>query len=222
MSSHGTASFDREQLSQFATVSSAVEVALPRILHGIDPKDAIKRIGQGQMFEQHVRRFFAPPTESSAILRPTRLITIPQVPVNYDLDWNARIDQAGPNTGADWDVRKVGDLYVTERKGIVLTDIALVGFSQAVRSEQALDFAGDWQLGRTMNPYEAFALPTHRPNLHRELGRNAMAAVSLEQREFQGERQVCSSWWLDDGRRCDLDWFDNDWDVDFVFGIVRE
>ena len=219
---NGTPSYE---LGQFGKLSSELLLAMPTALDGIDPKVALQAVkGQGEQFGRHIRKFFVPTTAdgTSKPLRPTMMITIPQVPVNYDLDWNARIDQAGPNTGADWDVRKVGDLYVTERKGIVLTDIALVGFSQAVRSEQALDFAGDWQLGRTMNPYEAFALPTHRPNLHRELGRNAMAAVSLEQREFQGERQVCSSWWLDDGRRCDLDWFDNDWDVDFVFGIVRE
>ena len=221
--SNGTSSYE---LGQFGKLGSAVMLALPTALDGVDPKVALKSVDRrGEQFGRHIRKFFVPPDPDAKVLRPTLLVTIPQVPVNYDLydlDWNERINQAGPNTSADNDVRKVGDLYVVERKGVVLTDITLVGFGQYVQSEPVLDFAAEWQFGREMNPYEAFALPTHRPNLHRELGRNVLAAVSLEHREFRAERRVCCSWWDGAERDCSLRWFGDGWDGGYVFGFVRE
>ena len=218
---NGTPSYE---LGQFGKLSSELLLAMPTALHGVDPKVALKAVkGQGEQFGRHIRKFFVPTDGTTGeLLRPTMLVTIPQVPVNYDLDWNERINQAGPNTGTDWNVRKVGDLYLTERKGIVLTDITLAGFGQKVESEQVLDFGLEWQLGRTMNPHEAFTLLAHRPNLHRELGHSAMAAVSLEHCSFQGARRVCYSWWDGDGRGCDLVWFGVTWSEDCCCGFVRE
>lgn len=221
MPTHGTA-FD---LGQYNEVVVPVVRALPKALDGIDPKSAIRSVSdRGEALEQHLRRFFDPSLGEPKVLRPRFIVPIPQVPVNYDLDWNEAVSQAGPNTGADWDVRKVGHLYVAKRHGLVLTDITLVNFGEDVESEQVLEFGREywpWRV-RVMDPRECFALGAYRPNLHQELGLEAMAAVSLEKCDFRGEPRVPGVWWRGAGRGADLRWFVGGWRPHCWFGFVRE
>ena len=219
MSSHGTPSYE---LGQFAKLSSEVTLSLSTALDGIDPKEALKAIaGKGEQFALHTRQFFMP--EQSQILRPRSIIRLSQVPVNHDRKWEESIAAAGPSTGADWDVRKVGDLYVAERKGIVLTDMTLVNFGEDVGSEQVVEFGRQWNLGRVIDPRECFAISEHFPTLHKSPAFfDPMAVVSLKHCQFRAKSHVCSVWWGGGKRRCHLAWFDDDWHPNFWFGFVSE
>lgn len=218
--SHGTAS--TYEIPQFLVVSNAVATALPKALDGIDPKSAIRSVtNNGHALELHLRKFFEP--EQPTVLRPRFIIRLSQVPVNYDRDWNGSIDAAGPNPGKDFDIRKVGGLYVAERKGIVSTDITLVNFAEGVSSEQIIELGQQWKLGRVINPQECFAISEHFPKLHTGPGFfDQMAVVALKECVFRGRRRVCCVWFRGQQRECRLAWFDDGWRSPGWFGFVSE
>lgn len=166
---------------------------------------------------------FTPQQESSQPLTARYIVPIPNVPVNYDRSFVDAAKAGGPNTTADYDVLKVGDLYVARHKGIVRRNITIVNFTQNVSSEQALEFGLKHNLGRTIDPWECFATNERRPKLNRELGFDYMAVLSLEHCSFLDRRQVPSVWWDGGGCRARLLWFDSPWlDGFFWFGFVSE
>lgn len=221
MPSHGTASSER---NQFAQVLAPVTVALAAALDDLDPKEVIRKAEEGQALRTHLRNFFVPPVEQrqGTLPEPRWIVPVCNIPVNHGRKWEEAIQAGGPNTPADYDVRKVGDLWVARRQGIIPTDFTLVNFPADVESEQVLKLARLHQWGRPMDPVECLAVAEHRPKLHRDLGLNEMAVVSLDPREFQGESLVVSVWFLDARREACLLWFACGWSPRCWFGFVRE
>jgi len=221
--SHGTPSYE---LGQFAKLSSAVTLALPTALHGIDPKEAIKAINRnGERFALHTRKFFVPAEDSQKILRPRSIIHLPPISVNHDREWENAVADAGPNTEFDSDIHKVGDLYTPKRAGIVPTSITLANFGgvEDVDSEQVIEFGKEWNLGRIIDPRECFAIVKRFPKLHTSPGFfDQMIIVSLKDCNFEGRRHVCFVLFDGHKRKCRLDWFDRGWGVFSWFGFVRE
>ncbi len=220
MSTHGTPSFDP---GQFSKLQSEIILQVPRAIAGVDPKIALNAIaGRGEQFALHIRRFFVP--DKPDILRPRSIIRLSQVSVNYGRSWDDTLNAAGPNTDADWDIRKVGDLYLAERKtGTILTNMTLVNFGEDVSSDQVIEFGKDWNLGRVINPWECFAVSEHFPKLHTGLGFfDPMAVVSLKECTFKRGRSVCDVWFGGEKRGCDLSWFGDAWSPYCWFGFVSE
>ncbi|MBI4049582.1 MAG: hypothetical protein HY395_02080 [Candidatus Doudnabacteria bacterium] len=162
----------------------------------------------------------SPVTVDGRVLRPNLLVTLPQIPVRYDWGWNIMISRAGPNTPVDDDVRRLGELWTVDHKGVVPTDITLVGFSRSIDFQPILDFGQQWHLGRFINPYECYALPIHRPKLHLELGRNLMGLASLDYREHKGLRRICAFLWDGKTMECGAPFLDLGLPDEAVFGFV--
>ena len=149
-------------------------------------------------------------------------IHILRVPVNPAREWQEGINAAGPNTPENFDVCKVGGLYLPQKGKVEEREIILVNFGKTIPNGQyALDWAKQYKLCPD-GPRGCFAIGEHKPNLDKELGMNPMAVVSLEECSFEGERRVCNVWWDDAGRYASLYWFGDDLGGDYWFAFVRE
>ncbi len=149
-------------------------------------------------------------------------IHIVRVPVNPSREWQEAINAAGPNTPSNYDVRKVADKYPSQAGAIEGKEVILINFGRTISDTQvAVDWAKQYKL-RPASPRPVFAIGEHKPQLHRELGTNSMAVVSPDECTFGGGRQVCSVWWSDASRDCDLDWCAYEWLADCWFAFVRE
>lgn len=147
---------------------------------------------------------------------------IVRVSVNPARPWQEAIDAAGPDTGKDWDVRKVGDHYPPEAGKPEVREIILVNFGKTIPDTQyALDWAKPYGLSPE-KPRGVFAIGEYKPQLHRDLVLSAMAVISPVPCSFEGERRVPYVWWRDTKRFAYLDWFDNDWGDYCWFAFVRE
>src|SRR3989338_7099916 len=150
---------------------------------------------------------------AAKILRPRSIVILRQVPVHRDRTWLDQIAISGPQTDADNDVHKVGDQYVAEKKDVVLKDITLVNFGLGVNKfEQVVSFGAEWQLGRTIDPWECFAVSEHLPKLNTMPGFfDPMAVVSLKEYFFRNLRQVVGVWFCNGRRMVILSWLEGSW-----------
>jgi hypothetical protein len=149
-------------------------------------------------------------------------IYIVHVPVDPGRKWGDAIDDAGPDTGRSWDVRKVGDHYPPQEGAERDEEIILVNFGKTIPNTQyALDWAEPFGLVPKA-PRAVFAVAKNKPTLHRELGVSGMAIISPVSCTFGGDRQVCYSWLNDDERDCRLRWYVNDWSGHYWFAFGRE
>jgi hypothetical protein len=187
---------------------------------GLDPERAQFLNGNGafatalrKVIEEHSMPVAAPKSGRIHVVR---------VPVDPAREWQAAINAAGPNTPANYDVRKVGHLYPQQTGAVVEREIILVNFGKTIPNGQyALDWAKPFGL-RPENPRGVFAIGEHRPQLNTELGMSYMAVVSLEACSFGGGRRVPFAGWDDSEREACLYWFDGDWVGRCWFAFVRE
>lgn len=145
-------------------------------------------------------------------------IHIVRVKVKLDRPWQEAVNAAGPNTPNNYNVRKVGDLYLPTGTDEVEEELIMVNYPKGDGYDKALAWAKTQGLENTV-PREVFAIGEQHPNLHIELGVNPMYAVSTTECSFEGDRSACFVWWHDSAREASLHWvssFDDshDW---FVF-----
>ena len=147
-------------------------------------------------------------------------IHIVSVQVDESRAWKDAVSAAGPNTGRDWDIWKVGNQYpptaIRSSRQVIL-----VNFGKYMQSEDVLAW-GRTQNLRPASPRSVFAIGEHCPNLNRELVMDYMAVVSLVPCSFEGERRVTNVWWSRSGRKSYLRWFGSGWSVYDWFAFVRE
>lgn len=149
-------------------------------------------------------------------------IHIVSVLVNESRPWKDAASAAGPNTGRDRDIWKVGDQYspvVGATQG--LQQVILVNFGKHMRSEDVLDWGKEQHL-RPASPRSVLAISEHYPNLNRDLTVDNMTVISLVTCSFGGERRVPYVWWDESLRKSNLSWFDYEWREDYWFAFVRE
>lgn len=149
-------------------------------------------------------------------------IHVVSVPVNESRAWKDAVSVAGPNTGRDWDIWRVGDQYppmVGATQG--LQQVILVNFGKYMRSKDVLVWSKTQNL-RPASPRSVFAIGDHCPNLNRDLAMDYMAVISLVPSSFGGRRQVPDVWWGRSERGACLGWFDDEWDVHCWFAFVCE
>lgn len=136
------------------------------------------------------------------------------------LSWNDAVTSAGPNTGSDWDVRKIGGSYIAPTPG--KRQVILVNFGKYMESEDVLAWGRANKLSPA-NPYLVFALGSAHPDLKGELGVPSMAAVSLDSCLFVGFRRAPFVWWIEDGaREASLGRFEFGWHDFYWFAFVCE
>lgn len=149
-------------------------------------------------------------------------IHIVRVPVDPGRDWQEAINAAGPDTGGDWAIRKVGDQYPPETGEPREREIILVNFGQTIESLQpALDWAEPYGLSGE-KPRGVFAIGEHKPNLRRELGQEVLVVVSPVQCSFEGGRPAPCAWSGASGRGAGLRWSDDRFGGLCWFAFPRE
>ncbi len=150
-------------------------------------------------------------------------IHIVAVPVNESRDWKESLSAAGPHTGRDWDIWRMGDQYPPTEGQSGLAKIILVNFGPGKNTISEANIA--WAKSQKLvlaSPRKVFAVGEYCPNLNRELGMDSMAVVSLEQCSFGGEQRVVSVWWRESGREAGRHWFALGWSGRCWFAFVRE
>ena len=150
-------------------------------------------------------------------------IRVVAVPVNESRDWSEAVKAAGPNTGRDWAIWRMGDQYPPREAGSGLTQVILVHFGPGkhTKSEDNIAWAKSQGLVPA-SPRKVFAVGEYCPTLHRDLGMDSMAVVSLKQCSFEGGPYCICVWFGGSGRRARGDWFDCGWSDDDWFAFVRE
>ena len=149
-------------------------------------------------------------------------IHVLRVPVNPSREWQEAINAAGPNTGSDWAVRKVGDQYPVQEGAIEDREIILVNFGKTIPNVQhALDWAEPFGL-QPEGPRSIFAIGEHKPQLHKELEVSAMAVISTVECSFEGSRSLPHVWWYEAERDARLGWFGDGFDDYYWFAFSRK
>ncbi|MFZ2887019.1 MAG: hypothetical protein WA021_04340 [Minisyncoccia bacterium] len=178
-------------------------------------------LNENRAFAAALRRVIAEHSMPVAAPKGGR-IHIVRVPFNPGREWQEAIDASGPNTGKDWDIRKIGDKYPPQAGKTIEREIILVNFGKTIPDTQhALDWAKPYGL-QPEPPRGVFAIGEHKPNLNKELGMDYMGVVSPVECSFGGDRQVPCEWWDGSGRSVGLDWFGGDWDGSYWFAFSRE
>jgi hypothetical protein len=167
---------------------------------------------------QRAIEILKPGLDVSQIVAPpgARIHVFRDVRVTLDSEWQEAVNAAGPNTPSDYNVRKVGDLYLPTGTGEIVEDLVGLNYPDGSGNwEKALAWAAISKLEKTV-PREAFAVGRQFPQLNDELGINPMYAVATTECSFEGDRQACYVWWLDSKREAFLLWTGfffgrNDW-----------
>lgn len=136
-----------------------------------------------------------------------RIHTIKVRNLHLDREWQEAVSDAGPNTGGDLNVRKVGDLYLPTGTGVVEEEEhILLNYPNGDGSlDRALFWAAQFKLVPN-DPRRVFGMAEQHPNLHHEVGTNLMYVVAPVTCTFGGRRQACSARWNDAKREASLDW----------------
>src|SRR3989338_555763 len=117
--------------------------------------------------------------------------------VLLDQPWQEAVNDAGPNTPADYNVRKVGKLYVPTGTGEEERDYILLNWPKGCGNwDKAFAWAGQEELVQTV-PREAFAIGRQYSTLHTTLGVNPMYVVATTPCTFGGDQQACYVWLYD-------------------------
>ena len=129
------------------------------------------------------------------------------------------MDEAGPNTPDNYNVRTVADLYPPTGTEEIEEDLIMINYPRGDGNwDKALAWAQGAGLKNTV-PREVFAIGKQHPKLHEQLGVNPMYAVATTECAFGGDRRACCVWWNDAEREARLYWlslFDDAFDG-FVF-----
>ncbi|MEK7194727.1 MAG: hypothetical protein AAB667_00510 [Patescibacteria group bacterium] len=147
-----------------------------------------------------------------------RIHILDGIPVVQDGDWDLAINNAGPNTGKDWDVRKVEHLYLPTGTGLQSCRLLLLN-NNGAGWQAALTWAKQYPQLKPTAPRHVFAIGETQPNLHKKLGMNPMYVVATTECSFEGNQRACGVWWDGAEREASLFWVSrfassDDW---FVF-----
>ena len=127
-----------------------------------------------------------------------------RVKVKLDRPWQDAVNAAGPNPPDNYNVRKVGDLYLSTGTEEVEEDLIMVNYQKGDGNwDKALAWAQTQGLEKTV-PREVFAIGEQHPKLHEQLGINPMYAVATTECTFAGNRDACYVWWGGSNRLVDL------------------
>lgn len=129
-----------------------------------------------------------------------------RVTVIQDQPWQEAVNAAGPNTPRDYNVHKVGDLYLPIGTGKEEQEHILLNYPSG---DGGWDKASAWAEGKDLKrtvPREVFAISTQYSELHRTLGINPMYVVATTECSFAGDRRACGVWWYGSGREAYLGW----------------
>ncbi len=149
-------------------------------------------------------------TETIGITPPqgARIHTL-RLTVQMNRPWQEAIDAAGPDTPADYNVRKVGDLYPATGTDAVEGDYIILNFPAGNGNwDKALAWAQGAGLKNTV-PREVFAVGEHNSSLHRTLGVDPMYVVATTDCSFVSGRNACYVWWHGSERKAYLNWISN-------------
>lgn len=148
-------------------------------------------------------------------------IHIVRIKYRQDRAWAEAIDAAGLNTPADYNVRKVGDLYLPTGTQEIEEDLVMLNYHEGGGSwDKALAWASGAKLENTV-PREVFAVGEQHPKLHVTLGVNPMYAVATTPCSFEGYRQACYVWWDVSDRMAHLFWT-SDFGYTYVWFLFRK
>lgn len=135
-----------------------------------------------------------------------RIVTL-KVKVQLDREWQEAVNAAGPDTPPDYNVRKVGDLYLPTGAGIVEEELVLLNYTNGGSWEKALAWAEQSRLWRT-DPRRVFAVGEGQPRFNYEVGPNSTYVIATKECAFDGESQTCGVWWIVSKREAYLRWVD--------------
>ena len=121
-------------------------------------------------------------------------IYIIELSIDYAKPHNDAAMAGGPQTGSDYNVLKVGDLYQPENKKITET-VILFNWPNGGGSYQK---AVEWGLEngpRKTTPHVSFAVGEKFPKLNYDLGPNPMYVVETTGCSFLGGAYACCVYW---------------------------
>lgn len=187
---------------------------------------AIQRLELGEQFT-----LFLANGGRVQIVMTTDGITVPDggrihmvaVPVNESRDWYEALKAAGPNTGRDWAIWRMGGEYPPKETGSGLKKVVLLNFGKGKNTLSSENIA--WAKSQGLvpaSPRTVFAVAEYNPNLNRDLGMD-LAVVSLEECSFEGRPSYACVWFVGSERRAyGGGWFESDWSDGSWFAFVRE
>lgn len=179
----GDKGIDRDRFQKFGLDNGLVALALDAVVLGL------------------------PITIGIPIIPPPggRIHTV-RIKVALNRPWLEAVNTAGPDTPDNYNVRKVGDLYLPTGTGVIEEDLILLNYPAGDGSwEKALAWADQFRLRKT-DPRRVFAIGEGHPNFHKEVGIDPTYVVATEECSFVGRRQACVVWWSGSERRARLDW----------------
>ena len=154
---------------------------------------------------------------------PGGRIQILSVPVDESKPWEDAVKAAGPNTGPDWEIWKVGKQY-PPLPGFrpSLKQVVLANFGRAIESsEEALVWGREQKLVPS-TPRVIFSVGEHYPELNQHLEMESMAVVSLKQCSCGGDQCAPYVWFDGSERGASLLRFAGRWGGHGWFAFVRE
>ncbi len=134
-----------------------------------------------------------------------RVHLIENLSVDYTKSHNDAAMAGGPQTGSDYNVLKVGDLYQPENK-IINETIVLLNWPKGDRSYQK---AVEWGLSnglRKTTPHVSFVVGEKYPKFNYEIGSNPSYVVETTGCSFDVDAHACFVFWCGAKRRSGLGW----------------
>lgn len=123
-----------------------------------------------------------------------RIHILDNIPVVMDVDWDLAINNAGPNTPENCNVRKVGHLYQPTGIGTKNCRLLLLN-NNGAGWDKAMTWVNQYPQLKPTAPRHVFAIGKHKPQLHYELKCNPMYAVATTPCTFEDLQRACGVWW---------------------------
>ncbi|MFA7285984.1 MAG: hypothetical protein WC011_04055 [Candidatus Paceibacterota bacterium] len=134
-----------------------------------------------------------------------RLHLIENLVVDYSIPHNQAAMSGGPQTGSDYNVLKVTDLYQSEKK-VVTETIVLLNYPKG-GGNYSNTVAWGMKNGLVKTtPHVPFAIGENFPKLNYDLGSNPMYVVETTGCTFGSRASACGVWWGDAERKSSLNW----------------
>lgn len=134
-----------------------------------------------------------------------RLHLIENLVVDYSIPHNQAAMLGGPQTGYDFDVLKVGDLYQPDKK-IITETIVLLNYPKGGGNYKiTVSWGMENGLLKT-TPHVPFFIRENFPSLNYKLGLKLMYLVETTGCVFHGNNVACFVWWDDSKYQSDVRW----------------
>ena len=129
--------------------------------------------------------------------------------VDESRSWEDAVKAAGPDTGRDWDIWKVGGKYPPRpRAKPSLKHVVLCNFGKIIEScEEALTWGKEQKL-KPVTPRVVFSISEHYPDLDQYLGIRDMDMLALQKCLCDGFQCVTYICFEDSRRKAIIDRFD--------------